>query len=530
MKRREFMINTAAASAGVALMNRKSYAKERSVEEFMNTDSQNILIIIELFGGNDGLNTIIPYDQEELYLELRPNLHIPKEFAIQFGDSDLFLNSGLIDGVHNGGMMNLMATGKLAVVQGIGYDNPTLSHFRSSDIWHSGINSSDPNEKLLEGWLGRYFAKILNNYPDDIPAHPIAISLEGTIPLMLKSSKGDMGVSLQNPERFYQLGAGLTPKSLRFHTPTDSFHEREFNFIHVVAEQSEKYSEVVKEAYEKGKDKIKVNYSTGLPQKFRVISSLIAGGIQTRVFYMRLSNFDSHAQQMQYDYTGAHYTLLNNLARGVCEFLDDAQQQGFADRIVGMTTSEFGRRVNDNGSRGTDHGAASMQFMFAGSDEFIEGGYYRVEGKPDLNDLDEFENLRHQYDFRRTYNDVLETWLGASPEESRDVFGDTFLPLGILNKRGTSVWEFVKPTENQDFLIYPNPSSGNLNIRFELKKYARVIIELYSTIGQRIEVFTNELLPGGNYNYNYFVYNTGEYNIAITVGNTRIIKKFIVIR
>ena len=116
MKRREFMINTAAATAGVALMNRKSYAKKRNVEEFMNTDSQNILIIIELFGGNDGLNTIIPYDQEELYLELRPNLHIPKEFAIQFGDSDLFLNSGLIDGVHNGGMMNLMATDRKSVV------------------------------------------------------------------------------------------------------------------------------------------------------------------------------------------------------------------------------------------------------------------------------------------------------------------------------------------------------------------------------------------------------------------------------
>lgn len=530
MKRRQFLINTGVAAAGAAILPKSTYANKRPVDHFLDAAGDNILIIIELFGGNDGLNTIIPYDQEELYLELRPNLHIPREYAIQFGDSDLFFNSGLIDGVHQGGMMNLMAIGKLAVIQGIGYDNPTLSHFRSRDIWHSGINNTDPNEKLLEGWLGRYFANILENYPVDIPEHPIAISLEGTIPLMLKSEKGDMGVSLQNPERFYQLGAGLMPKSLRFHTPTDSYYEREFNFIHVVAEQSEKYAEVVKTAYQNGKDKIKVNYSIGLPQKFRVISSLIAGGIQTRVFYMALSNFDSHAQQMQSDYTGAHYTLLNNLARGICEFLDDAQRQGFAERIVGITTSEFGRRVNDNGSRGTDHGAASMQFIFAGSDDFIEGGYYRVEGKPDLNDLDDFENLRHQYDFRRTYNDVLETWLGATPDKSREVFGDTFLPLGVLKRRTTSVWEYVKPIENQDLLIYPNPSQGLFNIRFELRNYARVKIEIFDTIGLRRSIVHDDYMPGGIYDIQHFIAQTGEYNVLVAIGESRIIKKFIVVR
>lgn len=530
MKRRQFIINTAAVAGGMALMPSFLDAKKLPLNKILSTDNDNILIIIEMFGGNDGINTIIPYHQPELYMQLRPNLHIPEEFAYQFGDSELFMNRALIDGVHNGGFLNLMATGKLAIVQGIGYDNPTLSHFRSRDIWHSGINSSDPNERLLEGWLGRYFAEKLSNFPEEIPEHPIAISLEGTIPLLLKSEKGDMGISVQNPDEFFSLSDGLNPKMPKFPSPVNNFYEREFNFAHVIAEQSEKYAEAVKTAYDIGKSKVKVNYSEGLAQKFRVISALIAGGLQTKVFFVSLSNFDSHAQQMQVDYLGAHYTLLNNVARGVCEFLDDADQQGFAERVAGMTISEFGRRANDNGSRGTDHGASSMQFIFAGSDEYIEGGYYRVDGKPDLNDLDEFENLRHQYDFRRTYNDVLETWLGASKEESAKVFGGEYLPLSILKKRTVGVSEYIKHQGNGDLLIYPNPSQGFFNLRFELKKSAPVRIEIFTSQGKQVALIANDYMNAGYYEFNHHLQNIGEYNIALTAGTERIIKKLVVIR
>lgn len=530
MKRREFIINTAAVAGGISLMPSIMNAKRLPVDEILNSDNDNILIIIEMFGGNDGINTIIPYHQPELYMQLRPNLHIPEEFAFQFGDSELFMNKALIDGVHNGGMLNLMATGKLAVVQGIGYDNPNLSHFRSRDIWHSGINSSDPNERLLDGWLGRYFAGKLSNFPEEIPEHPIAISLEGTIPLLLKSEKGDMGISLQNPEEFNQLSKGLTPKMPKFPTPLNNNYEKEFNFAHVIAEQSEKYAQEVIAAYNAGKDKVKVSYSEGLAQKFRVISALIAGGLQTKVYFVSLSNFDSHAQQMQADYLGAHYTLLNNVARGICEFLDDAQQQGFAERVAGMTVSEFGRRVNDNGSRGTDHGAASVQFLFAGSDDYIEGGYYRVDGKPDLNDLDENDNLRYQYDFRRTYNDMLETWLDASREESKAIFGNEFLPLGIMKKRIVGVSEYLKPQGDENALVFPNPTSGMFNIRFELKKYSFSKIEIFTSQGRKVATILEDYLTPGIHQFNYYLQNIGEYNISLTFGSQRFIKKLIIVK
>lgn len=532
MNRRRFIKTSAAGIAGLSIapsfLKSNPNIKLLDNNELMGDADDNIMIIIELFGGNDGLNTIIPYEQEDEYRRLRTNLYIPQEFATRYGTSDLYLNSALVDDVYNDGFLRLLDEGRLAIVQGVGYDAPNQSHFRSRDIWHSGINSSDPNEKLLEGWIGRYVASKLTNYPDGIPEHPIAIALGSTVPLLFKSSIGHMGIALNSPETFSNLGQGLTPKLERYPTPENNFYEKEFNFVHVIASQSEVYSKAVYDAYQIGKDKVSVDYSSALSQRFKLISQLIAGGLKTKIYYINLSNFDSHAQQMQTDYRGAHATLLSRLAGAVSEFLDDAVRQGFHKRITGMTVSEFGRRAYDNGSRGTDHGAGSMQFVFGGSDEFIEGGYYRVDGKPDLYDLDQYGNLRHDYDFRRIYADFLETWLGAEKEDTLNVFGEQYLPLGILKSRQTSVKNTV-PNFNK-FSVSPNPSFGEIKIYLEVTKPSLTEISIFTIEGRKVSTIFRGNLEPGVYNFDNKIDNVGRYIAYTQVGNNRASYPFIVIK
>lgn len=516
MRRRSFIKTTAAGIAGLSLapslLNSSQQTKVIPNEHFLEESDDNVMIIIELFGGNDGINTVIPYAQEDEYRKLRPSLYIPQENATRYGTSDLWINSALVENIHNNGFIRLLDEGKMAIVQGIGYDSPNQSHFRSRDIWHSGINSSNPNEKLLEGWIGRYLASKLPNYPDGIPEHPFAIALGASLPLLFKTNLGHLAIALNSPENFAKSGAGLTPSVDRFPKPVKNNYEKEFNFIHVIAEQSELYSKAVYEAYQKGKDKIQVQYSDGLAQKFKLISQLIAGGLKTKIYYINLSNFDSHAQQMQADYKGAHATLLSQLAASVSEFLDDAVKQGFHRRVAGMTISEFGRRAYDNGSRGTDHGAGSMQFVFAGSDENIEGGYYRVDGKPDLLDLDQYGNIRHDYDFRRIYADFLETWLGALPADTKSVFGQQYLPLGILKSRMSSARNY---TNQFDLNVYPNPSFGNVNLKLFIDKPDVYEINIYNLEGKSISVLHRGYLEFGQYNFNVQIGIQGNYFVSV---------------
>jgi hypothetical protein len=344
---------------------------------------------------------------------------------------------------------------------------------------------------------------------------------------MFKSKIGHMGIALNSPESFANLGKGLTPAIDRFDVPENNFYEEEFNFIHVIAAQSEVYSKAVYDAYQIGKDKVTVDYSSDLSQKFKLISQLIAGGLKTKIYYINLSNFDSHAQQMQADYTGAHATLLSRLANAVSEFLDDAVNQGFHKRITGMTISEFGRRAYDNGSRGTDHGAGSMQFVFGGSDEFIEGGYYRVDGKPDLFDLDQNGNIRHDYDFRRIYADFLETWLGATKEDTLNVFGEQFLPLGILKSRQTSVKNTVPNYGN--IVVMPNPSYGSSVLNIEIKKGAYSEISVYTIEGRKLMDLYKGYLDSGNYSFDVQISQIGRYIVNASIGKNNYTYPFVVI-
>ncbi len=527
MKRRKFIGITASTTAGLLLAPKVLKAKgDFSIipnDRIQSLEDDNITIIIELFGGNDGINTIVPADDDEYY-KLRKSIGLPKTIAIKV--NDIYMNPALTQNQKNEGMKTMFEDGRLAIVEGIGYDSPTLSHFRSEDIWLSGINpKTNNNIKLLEGWLGRYFALKLPNFPIEIPEHPLSIAIDGTIPLTFKSDKGHMGIALTDPDKFYQLGAGLTPSEALF--PGNDNYEKEFNFIHAIAKQSEVYSIAVKNAYELGKTKINGNLysSSTLSQKMKLISSLIAGGLKTKVYFLKISNFDSHAQQATADFTGQHYTLLNETAKAITEFMEDASVVGFSERVTGMTISEFGRRAYDNGSRGTDHGAASMQFIW-GHDKYINGGYWN--NRPKLTDLDINGNLKYQTDYRVIYSEFLEKRLGATPADITAVFGESFLPLNILEKRTSSVDDYLKPQLNEYVKVYPNPSTGNGLISFELHTPGIVNITIYNTHGREELIIQNNFLTSGIYEIPFTLNKNGSFICSVSVGKKRYNSKFVI--
>jgi hypothetical protein len=344
---------------------------------------------------------------------------------------------------------------------------------------------------------------------------------------MFKSEKGDMGVALTDPDEFYKLGVGLTPKEDLL--TGKNYYDNEYNFVHTIARQSDLYSQAVKAAYDKGITIINGNlYSdSGLSNKFKMISALIAGGLKTKVFFVKLSNFDSHAQQMNTSFTGQHYALLNESAKAISEFMQDALENGYSERITGMTISEFGRRAYDNGSRGTDHGAASMQFIW-GHDKFVNGGYWN--NRPNLNDLDQYGNTKFQTDYRVIFTEILEKRLGATPDDVTKVFGESFLPLNVLEKRVNSIFNQNAQIANGKIIISPNPNSGVGKIRFELKKPAFVDITIFSLNGKVSQVIQRSYLFEGYYKIPFNIITNGTYIVSVTADNNRFTEKFTVFR
>jgi uncharacterized protein (DUF1501 family) len=533
MKRRDFLKNTAAVTTAAAIAPNilKGEPIVRTVKNnsITSLDHDRIIVILELFGGNDGLNTIIPGDEAyDIYESLRPNLHIRKveDKPYAFGgdiEQKFLMHPNLVDGVHNEGFKRLFDEGNLGIVEGVGYDSPNLSHFRSQDIVLTGINSSNPKENLVDGWLARYFLSQLPNYPFEIPEHPLAIQIGGSLSLILKSSAGHMGIALTDPEKFYELGKGLKPED-GLYDPAANHHQSEFNFVNVVAQQSEKYSEAVYNAYQAGKDKIAVQYSGELEEQFAMISALIAGGLETKVYYVRMGNFDHHAQQANEDrVSGQHPTLINRMANAITKFVDDGNQQGWGDRVVGMTISEFGRRPYENGSMGTDHGTANSQFIFGNK---ANGGFFGTS--PDLTLFDDTENIFKQFDFRVIYTDFLQTWFDASQEEVETIFGKYYNPIGVLEQ--PSAIHDTAINQYNAVSVYPNPSTGTSNIAFELRTAAEVDISVFESSGRMIKRIKKGRMQAGNKLFPFTMEQSGNYICAVTVNGRRYVQKLVVVK
>jgi len=369
-----------------------------------------ILVVIEMSGGNDGLNTVIPYTDAG-YAKARPVIGIPSRDVVKISDT-IGLHPNMA------AFKPLFDKGQLAVITGVGYPDPNRSHFQSMDIWQTGNPQVDVRERT--GWLARYF-----DADGHFKGNPLSgITLGSALPLTLFSDDvpasvigggSDFGFVSTAPDKNQQMDA------LRALYAEGTVAGSNAEFVRNVGSEAYSSSMELKKAF-KDYDVSAAHAAkypqSGLASGLQTISKLITGGVGTRVYYLNLGGFDTHANQPR-----QHTNLLGELADGLAAFYGDLEMQGRANDVITMTFSEFGRRVHENGSAGTDHGAASVMFLAGGG---LKGGIYG--DYPSLSDLDSGD-LRFHTDFRSVYATLLDKWL-MTP--SQPVLGGSFQHLSFV--------------------------------------------------------------------------------------------------
>ncbi|MGH8046436.1 MAG: DUF1501 domain-containing protein [Chthoniobacterales bacterium] len=371
-----------------------------------------ILVIIQLSGGNDGLNTVIPYS-DDAYHRARPNIGFSEKNILRLDD-----HTGLSP--HLSSFRQLFGEGDAAILQGVGYPNPNRSHFRSMEIWQT---ASDSNKTEPHGWLGRYFDNCCKG------ADPATgVSIGDQMPQAF-SATTPLGIALKNPRQFrFAEGADVASDDVEMKSDNEggsigalagntNSDLGALDYIERVALDAQVSSDRIAEIAARHRD-APVYPRTKLGQDLSLIAQLIAGGMPARVYYAGMGGFDTHANQ-----NGQHEQLLGQLDDALAAFVKDLKAQKNFDRVVVMTFSEFGRRVAENGSGGTDHGTAAPMFLVGGG---IRPGF--VGTAPSLTDLDAGD-LKHTVDFRSVYATLLEKWLRAP---SAKVLGRQFPLLGFV--------------------------------------------------------------------------------------------------
>jgi uncharacterized protein (DUF1501 family) len=395
------------------------------------TDS-TILVVLQLSGGNDGLNTVVPFGND-LYYKNRPVIGISKDSTLKINDQ-IGLHPSLAP------LKAEFDAGHMAIIQNTGYPNPNRSHFRSMEIWHTASDADAPS--LANGWLGRYFdAQCSGADPHKaIDNADIGVSFGKVMPQAFRNS-ANVGLAIDNPSTFQWNASGETlalakaQEEIFSHlnqpggidaSPMSSMatlgaisdtEPATLDFLRHTAMNAMLAGDRVRAIL--GRDKSKIPYpQTDLANQLGMIAKLIGGDFPTRVYYAYQGGFDTHANQ-----PGTHARVLGDVAQAVSAFRNDLRDQKNSDRVLVLAFSEFGRRVAENGSAGTDHGAAAPVFLFG---EGIKAG---IHGRaPDLANLVDGD-IVHETDFRQVYATVLERWLGAP---SAPLLGRPFQTLPIV--------------------------------------------------------------------------------------------------
>lgn len=374
-----------------------------------------ILVVVQLTGGNDGLNTVVPFADAE-YAKLRPTIGVKKDEVKKLTDS-LGLHPAM------GEFARLYEDKALCVVQGVGYPNPDQSHFRSMDIWHA----ASTDKTLTEGWIGKAFKQ------KAVPGFHLADSAKEVAPLaltgapvrvpsitsledfQLKTTAADAADKAKQKKLIEETASGGAGRGTGEKPDLLDFVRR----TAVTTYASTDKLAALGKTYTP-----KATYpNTPLGSRLKLAAQLIDGGVGARLFYVSLDGFDTHAGQG--GATGAHATLLQTVSDAVAAFYRDVAARGHGERVCVMTFSEFGRRAKENGSKGTDHGSGAPMFLVGGR---VNAGL--VGDHPSLTKLED-GNLKHATDFRTVYAAVLNEWLGV---DATAVLGKGFAPAGVFKK------------------------------------------------------------------------------------------------
>ncbi len=397
LSRRNFLRYSALASTSLLLPNFLKNLQGAELRKIPRGAKK--LIVIQLSGGNDGLNTVIPY-RNDIYFKSRPQIAVDENTILKLND-ELAFNPVM------SGMKEIFDKGNLCVINSVGYPNPDRSHFRSMDIWQTGSGS---DQYLNTGWIGRY----LDSECESCKKTYSAIEVDSTLTLAMKGNHRS-GIAVEDPQKFYMNSSENYLRDISGRKTEDD--DSNVSYLYKTLVETTSSADYV---YENSKIyKSKQDYpDTGFGKNLKTVAEMIISDIGTSVYYVSMSGFDTHVNQ-----TSRQERLLKELSDGLRAITDDLKINDRLNETLVMTFSEFGRRVSQNASGGTDHGTANNIFLIGGN--LVTPGFYN--SAPDLANLDNGD-LKYEIDFRRIYATILNKWLDA---DDASIMGDKFEQIGL---------------------------------------------------------------------------------------------------
>ena len=495
--RRDFLSRLGMAAAGVSFTlhgrTLSAFGRGLQAHSLHTMETDRILVLIQMNGGNDGLNTVIP-TRNDIYYQRRPTIAIPRAEAMLLDDE-----TGLHPAMRS--LESLWGDGHMAVVHNVGYANQTRSHFRGTDVWVTG---SDVDEYVGTGWTGRYLAESYEDYLTNPPVYPLAVRVGGASPTLFQSRFGQLGMTFADSRQFQNFvsqGGYYDTENV-----PDTYFGAELAYVRDVTNASFRYVEAVQKAADRAENL--AAYPGGLGGSLSVVARMIRGELGSRIYSVMLGGFDTHSDQGSV--TGSHANRLGELANAVSAFYADLAADGLDRRVLVMTFSEFGRTLNENGSGGTDHGAGAPMLIFGGG---VSGGLYGSAS--DLRDL-YGGDPRYTTDYRTVYGTVLQDWFGLPTNEVDGLLDGSFDRLGFVanplqvGRQREPLPETFSLEQN-----YPNPFNPQTRIVYRVSNTGPVRLAIYDMLGRHVRTlvdgtrhagthaadFVADGLPSGTYVY-----------------------------
>lgn len=523
MKRRDFLKITQAATLAY-MMNGlpiRTLARTPLLELLAKQTAANgrILIMIQLNGGNDGLNMVIPLDKYSELSNARGNLLIPQNKVLTLANTP---DTGLHPSMT--GIRDLYNNGFTNIIQGVGYPDPTFSHFRATDIWLSG---SDSNQYLDTGWLGRYLDERYPGYPSGYPSSampdPLAIQIGSGVSTLFQGADVNMGMAISSIDSFYNIVNGTVDPA----PATPAGHE--LTFIRYIKQQTEQYTSVLQAAAAKAQNK-STKWVTGnrLADQMKIVARLIAGGLQTPLYIVNLGGFDTHSQQVDTSDTtkGKHADLMQQISEAVEAFFDEARILDFDDRVAAMTFSEFGRRIISNASDGTDHGTTAPVMVFS---KHVNPGI--IGSNPKIpNNATVADNLPLQNDYRTIYAAILADWFQVDVPTMNKILMSNYFIQPVFQKTNNIDETTVNGKDETLGQNYPNPFTRSTTITFG-SEGGLTTIQLFDVNGRLVRNILQKPLDKGQHRITIDRGDLppGQYFYRLTNGKNKSTKRLVVV-
>lgn len=547
MRRRNFIKLTSTASA-LSLLPTEVFALFKSAGMTTCPDSNSKkIVLIQLAGANDGLNTIVPLNQYDTYATLRPNIklnNIGSSNGMINLDSTLALTNQV--GLHPSliGFKNLYDKGFMRIIQGVGYPSQDKSHFKSTDLWLTGGDGTLANNYFDSGWIGRflenYYTGFLNsNFPLGIQlgSSDNSLGFHGVIEHGMS-----LNISGQDLSGFYSVinGLGGTPPT----NIPDSEYGDLIQYIINNDASTNSYAQTITNSFNSGSNSLTYP-NTSLSNQLKTVARFISGGLQTKVYLVKVGGFDTHDMQVAANNTthlGSHATLLTQISEAINSFITDLNNQNMGNDVVAVTFSEFGRKAGENASLGTDHGEIAPMFVFGNAiNPGISGTNINLSEAVSTNN---YQVRTVQHDYRRVFSTVLQDWFGTSNKTLDLTFYNHTTNTGFSNNKIADLIKaqnvvnstcyndnLLSTNENQNIyevIVYPNPVSELITISSPNNNDVHTV-SIYSIDGKFIGKYKNPLV-NGQFSINIENLSVGFYNLKIETNNGVFSKKIIVRR